>query len=166
MGIKTYQEKNTKPMEKELAQSDLPVRRKIQKNTRKCDFYEKPFQIMLTPYLEILNSPARWGVRHRDCHRGRWHMGRTQMSLSSCGRSEKEEQWSRSWSSPVFNIMLLINAMIIMIINIIISIVTFSSLVSCTFQNSQLIKDGCSASCTSLGVRPGYLKILLIWFLF
>ena len=25
MGIKTYQEKNTKPMEKELAQSDLPV---------------------------------------------------------------------------------------------------------------------------------------------
>ena len=41
MGIKTYQEKNTKPMEKELAQSDLPVRRKIQKNNRKCHFYEK-----------------------------------------------------------------------------------------------------------------------------
>ena len=43
MGIKTYQEKNTKPMEKELAQSDLPVRRKIQKTTRKCHFYEKQF---------------------------------------------------------------------------------------------------------------------------
>ena len=43
MGIKTYQEKNTKPMEKELAQSDLPVRRKIQKNTRKCHFYEKQY---------------------------------------------------------------------------------------------------------------------------
>ena len=25
MGIKTYQEKNTKPMKKELAQSDIPV---------------------------------------------------------------------------------------------------------------------------------------------
>ena len=43
MGIKTYQEKNTKPMEKELAQSDLPVRKKIQKTTRKCHFYEKQY---------------------------------------------------------------------------------------------------------------------------
>ena len=31
MGIKTYQEKNTRPMEEELAQSDIPVKRKIQK---------------------------------------------------------------------------------------------------------------------------------------
>jgi len=31
MGIKTYQEKNAKPMGKELAQSDIPVKRKIQK---------------------------------------------------------------------------------------------------------------------------------------
>ena len=31
MGIKTYQEKNTKPMKKTRAQSDLPVKRKSQK---------------------------------------------------------------------------------------------------------------------------------------
>ena len=31
MGIKTYQEKNEKPMGKELAQSDIPVKRKIKK---------------------------------------------------------------------------------------------------------------------------------------
>ena len=43
MGIKTYQEKNTKPMEKELAQSEQPVRRKIQKTTGKCHFYEKQY---------------------------------------------------------------------------------------------------------------------------
>ena len=29
MGIKTYQEKNTKLTEKDLAQSDLPVRKKM-----------------------------------------------------------------------------------------------------------------------------------------
>ena len=39
MGIKTYQEKNTKPIEKELAQSDLPVRRKIQKKHPKILFF-------------------------------------------------------------------------------------------------------------------------------
>ena len=36
MGIKTYQEKNTRAMEKELAQSDKPVKRKVQKTIRKC----------------------------------------------------------------------------------------------------------------------------------
>ena len=41
MGIKTYQEKNTRPMEKELAQSDLPVRRKIKKNQPKMSLLEK-----------------------------------------------------------------------------------------------------------------------------
>ena len=52
MGIKTYQEKNTKPMEKELAQSDLPVRRKIQKNTLKSHFYEKQcFRVVLGIFL-------------------------------------------------------------------------------------------------------------------
>ena len=35
MGIKTYQEKNANAMEKELAQSDIPVKRKIQKTFRK-----------------------------------------------------------------------------------------------------------------------------------
>ena len=35
MGIKTYQEKNARAMEQELAQSDIPVKRKIQKNIRK-----------------------------------------------------------------------------------------------------------------------------------
>ena len=34
MGIKTYQEKNTKPMKKTRAQSGLPVKRKVQKTTR------------------------------------------------------------------------------------------------------------------------------------
>ena len=33
MGIKTYQEKNTKPMGKGLVQFDIPVKRKIQKKT-------------------------------------------------------------------------------------------------------------------------------------
>ena len=40
MGIKTYQEKNAKPMGKELAQSDIPVKRKIQKNIQKCHYPE------------------------------------------------------------------------------------------------------------------------------
>ena len=35
MGIKTYQEKNARAMEKELAESDIPVKRKIQKTIRK-----------------------------------------------------------------------------------------------------------------------------------
>ena len=39
--IKTYQEKNTNPMEQELAQSDLPVRRKVQKTTQKYCFLKK-----------------------------------------------------------------------------------------------------------------------------
>ena len=37
MGIKTYQEKNTKPMKKTRAQSGLPVKRKIQKTTQEFD---------------------------------------------------------------------------------------------------------------------------------
>ena len=36
MGFKTYQEKNAKPMGKESAQSDIPVKRKIQKTIKKC----------------------------------------------------------------------------------------------------------------------------------
>ena len=38
MGIKPYQEKNAKPMEKELAQSDIPLKRKIQKTVQKYHF--------------------------------------------------------------------------------------------------------------------------------
>ena len=38
MGIKTYQEKNTRAMEKELAQFDIPVKRKIQKIIRNTTF--------------------------------------------------------------------------------------------------------------------------------
>ena len=41
MGIKTYQEKNANAMEKELAQSDIPVKRKIQKTIRKCQISGK-----------------------------------------------------------------------------------------------------------------------------
>ena len=40
MGIKTYQEKNTSAMEKELAQSDIPVKRKIQKTIQKYHISE------------------------------------------------------------------------------------------------------------------------------
>ena len=40
MGIKTYQEKNGNAMEKELAQSDIPVKRKIQKTIRNTIFQE------------------------------------------------------------------------------------------------------------------------------
>ena len=40
MGIKHYQEKNARAMEKELAQSDIPVKRKIQKTIRKYHFRE------------------------------------------------------------------------------------------------------------------------------
>ena len=57
MGIKTYQEKNTKPIEKELAQSDLPFRRKIQKTTRKCHFYEKQyFRVVFGIFLQTGKS--------------------------------------------------------------------------------------------------------------
>ena len=43
MGIKTYQEKNTKPMKKELAQSDIPVMRKITKTTQNITFLKTVF---------------------------------------------------------------------------------------------------------------------------
>ena len=38
MGIKTYQEKNTKPMKKTRAQSGLPVKRKIKKTPENTVF--------------------------------------------------------------------------------------------------------------------------------
>ena len=41
MGIKHYQEKNTRAMEKELAQSDIPVKRKIKKNHPKIPYFRK-----------------------------------------------------------------------------------------------------------------------------
>ena len=41
MGIETYQEKNTKPMEKELDQLDLPVRRKLKKKQPKNAVFHK-----------------------------------------------------------------------------------------------------------------------------
>ena len=42
-------------MEKELAQSDLPVRRKIQKTTRKCHFYEKQyFRVVFWTFLLLV----------------------------------------------------------------------------------------------------------------
>ena len=43
MGIKTYQEKNTKPMETELAQLDLPVKKKSKKLPEKSTFLENRF---------------------------------------------------------------------------------------------------------------------------
>ena len=38
MGIKHYQEKNARAIEKELAQSDIPVKRKIQKTSENITF--------------------------------------------------------------------------------------------------------------------------------
>ena len=70
MGIKTYQEKNAKPMKKELAQSDLPVWRKIQKTTRNATFLKKcvfgwflgffsklvsPIELILSPWSQCLS---------------------------------------------------------------------------------------------------------------
>ena len=43
MGIETYQEKNTRAMEKELAQSDIPVKRKVQKTIQNTIFQESVF---------------------------------------------------------------------------------------------------------------------------
>ena len=43
MGIKLYQEKNTKAMDKELAQSDIQVKRKIKKKHPKIPYFWKPF---------------------------------------------------------------------------------------------------------------------------
>ena len=40
MGIKHYQEKNARAMEKEFAQSNIPVKRKIQKTIRNTIFQE------------------------------------------------------------------------------------------------------------------------------
>ena len=49
MGIKTYQEKNANAMEKELAQSDIPVKRKIQKTIRKYHISGKFNLLKLKP---------------------------------------------------------------------------------------------------------------------
>ena len=57
MGIKTYQEKNTKPMKKELAQSDIPVMRKIPKTTRKYSFSEKSHFGWFLGFFSKLVSP-------------------------------------------------------------------------------------------------------------
>ena len=43
MGIKTYQEKNTKPMKKTRAQSGLPVKIKIQKTIWNVTFFLKTY---------------------------------------------------------------------------------------------------------------------------
>ena len=55
MGIKTYQEKNANAMEKELAQSDIPVKRKIQKNIQKYHFPENyRFFLKIIVFLKII----------------------------------------------------------------------------------------------------------------
>ena len=45
MGIKHYQEKNARAMEKELAQSNIPVKRKIPKTIRNYHFPEIYFDL-------------------------------------------------------------------------------------------------------------------------
>ena len=64
MGIKTYQEKNANPMKKDLAQSDSPVWRKIQKNIQNVIFLENCifgwfwgfFSKLVSPIELILSS--------------------------------------------------------------------------------------------------------------
>ena len=59
-----YQEKNAKPMKKELAQSDIPVSRKIQKTTRNVTFLKNSvfgwffgfFSLLVCPIELILSS--------------------------------------------------------------------------------------------------------------
>ena len=57
MGIKTYQEKNAKPMKKELAQSDSPVWRKIQKTTQNVTFLENCIFGWFLGFFSKLVSP-------------------------------------------------------------------------------------------------------------
>ena len=52
MGIKHYQEKNVRAMEKKLAQSEIPVKRKIQKTIRKYHISESYFLSTFT--LDVL----------------------------------------------------------------------------------------------------------------
>ena len=60
MGIKTYQEKNTKPMKKTRAQSDLPVKRKIPKTTRMNLVPENRFlRVVLLVFLVLFHSGQR-----------------------------------------------------------------------------------------------------------
>ena len=57
MGIKTYQEKNTKPMKKTRAQSGLPVRRKIQKTTQEFGLKKSDIvQTLVGPFM-FQNKP-------------------------------------------------------------------------------------------------------------
>ena len=57
MGIKTYQGKNTRAMEKELAQSDIPVKRKIQKTIQKYQISEKWHFWMVFGFFSPLVCP-------------------------------------------------------------------------------------------------------------
>ena len=56
MGIKTYQEKNTKPMKKIRAQSGSPVKRKVQKTTRK--YWQGPVGVY---YKHLSCMHLAWG---------------------------------------------------------------------------------------------------------
>ena len=58
----TYQnvcEKGTKPTKKELAQSDLPVRRKIQKTTRKYHF-RRNWSFWVVFWIFLLTGKSDW----------------------------------------------------------------------------------------------------------
>ena len=60
MGIKTYQKKNARAKEKELAESDIPVKRKIQKTIRKYHFPPVcRIELILFPLL-LYFSPDRF----------------------------------------------------------------------------------------------------------
>ena len=75
MDIKHYQEENARAMEKELAQSDIPVKRKIQKTTRKYHISGKwhfgwffslffslicPIDLILFPLLLYFSPDRFW----------------------------------------------------------------------------------------------------------
>ena len=80
MGIKTYQEKNTNPTNKELAQSDIPVKRKFQNTSKNAKFQKNgifgwffgffsslvcPIELILFS-LDLYFSPDRFWYPYMD----------------------------------------------------------------------------------------------------
>ena len=63
MGIKTYQEKNTNPTKKELAQLDIPVKRKIQKTSGREPNFHKNYMVFWAKHLQMDPTKGFWGPR-------------------------------------------------------------------------------------------------------
>ena len=88
MGIKHYQEKNARAMEKELAQSDIPVKRKIQKIIRKLDnskLGSTQHMLTLTCCQDHILTPQKiyglYGLKH--------HIVEMRGGVTDAGRTNK-----------------------------------------------------------------------------